>query len=55
VSKTTGVSKANLEFFRVNEAEIERMGKEMQAQMPKEKPSDEAAEEPESEEGDSVE
>ncbi len=36
VSKTTGVSKANLEFFRANEAEIDRMGKEMQAQMPKE-------------------
>lgn len=36
VSKTTGVSKANLEFFRVNEAEIERLGKELQAQMPKE-------------------
>jgi hypothetical protein len=36
VSKTTGVSKANLEFFRANEAEIDRMGKELQAQMPKE-------------------
>ena len=36
VSKTTGVSKANLEFFGANEAEIDRMGKEMQAQMPKE-------------------
>jgi hypothetical protein len=36
VSKATGVSKANLEFFRANEAEIERMGKEMQATMPKE-------------------
>ena len=44
VSKTTGVSKANLEFFRANEAEIERMGKEMEAQLPKEKPSDEASE-----------
>jgi hypothetical protein len=57
VSKTTGVSKANLEFFRANEAEIERMGKEMQAQMPKEKPADEAdtAEEPDSAEPDSVE
>lgn len=35
VSKSAGVSKANLEFFRANEAEIERMGKEMQAQMPR--------------------
>ncbi len=34
VSKSTGVSKANLEFIRVHEAEIERMGREMQAQMP---------------------
>jgi hypothetical protein len=40
VSKTTGVSKANLEFFRANEAEIERMGKEMQATMPKENDED---------------
>ena len=56
VSKTTGVSKANLEFFRANEAEIERMGKEMQAQMPKEKASDEAdAEGSEGEDGDSTE
>jgi hypothetical protein len=52
VSKTTGVSKANLEFFRANEAEIERMGKEMQAQMPKEQRSDEADT---AEEADSVE
>jgi hypothetical protein len=43
VSKTTGVSKANLEFFRANEAEIERMGKELQAQMPKEKEDEEGS------------
>ena len=42
VSKATGVSKANLEFFRANEAEIDRMGKEMQAQMPKEASGEEA-------------
>src|SRR5215210_3944478 len=36
VSKTTGVSKANLDFMQKNEAEIERMGKEMEAQMPRE-------------------
>ena len=36
VAKTTGVSKANLEFWRAHEAEIEKMGKEMQAGMPKE-------------------
>jgi hypothetical protein len=35
VSKTTGVSKANLEFFQTNEVEINRMAKEMQAKMPK--------------------
>jgi hypothetical protein len=40
VSKTTGVSKANLEFWRAHEAEIEQMGKEMQAQMPEEEGSD---------------
>ena len=44
VSKATGVSKANLEFFRANEAELERMGKSMEAQMPKDKPTDEADE-----------
>jgi hypothetical protein len=43
VSKTTGVSKANLEFIRANEAEIERMGKEMQAQMPKEEAAEDAS------------
>jgi hypothetical protein len=42
VVKATGVSRANLEFFRVNEAEINRMSKEMEAQMPTEKASDEA-------------
>jgi hypothetical protein len=52
VSKTTGVSKANLEFFRANEAEIERMGKEMQAQMP-ETPSESAPQGAEAEQGDS--
>jgi hypothetical protein len=57
VSKSTGVSKANLEFFRANEAELERMGKEMEAQMPKEEASGEAntAEQPDSEEPDSAE
>lgn len=56
VSKSTGVSKANLEFMRVNEAEIERMGKELQAQMPTEQPSDEAkAGSADQEEGDSTE
>ena len=35
VAKTTGVSRANLEFFRTNEAEIERMSKELEAQFPK--------------------
>jgi hypothetical protein len=53
VSKSTGVSKANLEFFRTNEAEIERMGKEMQAQLPNETPSESSAEGPEGEHGDS--
>jgi hypothetical protein len=42
VVKVTGVSRANLEFFRANEAEINRMSKEMEAQMPSEKASDEA-------------
>lgn len=56
VSKATGVSMANLEFFRVNEAEIERMGKEMQAQMPKEARSDEVSEDgSDDEESDSTE
>jgi len=40
VSKTTGVSKANLEFFRANEAEIERMGNEVKGAMPKEADED---------------
>lgn len=35
VAKTTGVSRANLEFFRTNEAEIERMSRELEAQFPK--------------------
>jgi hypothetical protein len=34
VSRATGVSKANLEFFRANEAELNRMTKEMQAHVP---------------------
>jgi len=42
VVKTTGVSRANLEFFRVNEAEINRLSQEMQAQLQQESPSDEA-------------
>ena len=40
VSKTTGVSKANLEFFRTHEAEIERMGNEVKAAMPKDADED---------------
>jgi hypothetical protein len=36
VSKSTGVSKANLEFFRANEAEIERLGKQMEGMAPRE-------------------
>jgi hypothetical protein len=36
VSKSTGVSKANLEFFRANEAEIERLGKQMESMGPRE-------------------
>jgi len=44
VSKATGASKANLEFFRANEAELQRIGKAMEAQMPKDKPTDEADE-----------
>ena len=42
VVKVTGVSRANLEFFRVNEAEINRLSEEMQAQMPQDQASDEA-------------
>jgi hypothetical protein len=42
VVKVTGVSRANLEFFRVNEAEINRLSEEMQARMPQEQASDEA-------------
>jgi hypothetical protein len=38
VAKTTGVSKANLEFFRANEAELEQMRQTMEAQMPKDEP-----------------
>jgi hypothetical protein len=34
VIKTTGVSRANLDFFRVNEVEITRLNKELEAQMP---------------------
>jgi len=41
VVKVTGVSRANLEFFRANEAEINRLSQEMAAQMPKEQPADE--------------
>jgi hypothetical protein len=36
VSKSTGVSKANLEFFRANEAEIERLGKQTEGMAPRE-------------------
>jgi hypothetical protein len=39
VAKTTGVSKANLEFFRANEAELEQMRQTMEAQMPKDEPA----------------
>ncbi|HUR94373.1 MAG TPA: hypothetical protein VMY76_07305, partial [Gemmatimonadales bacterium] len=54
ISRTTGVSKANLEFMQANEAEIERMGKELQAQMPQEHPSDGEGEDAASEDGDST-
>ena len=37
VSKATGVSKANLEFYGTHEAELIRMSKEMEAAMPKDK------------------
>jgi hypothetical protein len=40
VAKTTGVSKGNLEFFRTNEAELERMRQAMEAQMPKDQSAD---------------
>jgi hypothetical protein len=50
VAKTTGVSKANLEFFRTNEAELERMRQAMEAQMPKDQSTEaEGAEEADSE------
>jgi hypothetical protein len=55
VVKVTGVSRANLEFFRANEAEINRLNKEMEAQMPKEQPSDEADAADTGQEGDSTE
>ena len=42
VHKATGVSIANLEFYRANEAEIDRMTKQMEAQMPKDSSSGEA-------------
>jgi len=54
VIKTTGVSRANLEFFGVNDVEITRLNKELEAQMPRgssEKPD--VADEAES--GDSTE
>jgi hypothetical protein len=35
VVKTTGVSRANLEFFSANEAEITRLNKDLEAQMPR--------------------
>jgi hypothetical protein len=44
VSKATGVSKANLEFWRTNEAELERLNQEFQAQMPKDEADAEASE-----------
>jgi hypothetical protein len=34
LADTTGVSKANLEFFRAKEAALERMRQAMEAQMP---------------------
>jgi hypothetical protein len=42
VHKATGVSMANLEFYRANEAEIERLTKQMEAEMPKDRSSGEA-------------
>ena len=55
VVKATGVSRANLEFFRANEAEINRLSQEMEAQMPKKQPSDEADAADTGEDGDSTE
>jgi hypothetical protein len=40
VVKSTGVSQANLEFFRINEAELERTRQAMEAQMPKDQPTE---------------
>jgi hypothetical protein len=42
VAKTAKVSRANLEFYRTNEVEITRLGKELEAKMPKSAESDEA-------------
>jgi hypothetical protein len=40
VIKEAGVSRANLEFYRNNEAEIDRLAKEAKARMPEEPDSD---------------
>lgn len=37
VSRATGVSKANLEFYRTHETELTRMSQEMEAMMPKDR------------------
>jgi hypothetical protein len=42
VAKTAKVSRANLEFYRTNEAEIARLGKELEAKMPQSEESDDA-------------
>ena len=44
VHKATGVSMANLEFYRTNEGEIDRLTKQMEAEMPKDSSSGEADE-----------
>jgi hypothetical protein len=55
VAKTAKVSRANLEFYRTNEVEITRLGKELEAKMPKSGESDEAQpDEAEAQESDSA-
>ena len=44
VVKTAGVSRANLEFYQKNEAEIVRLGKEAEARAPKQAEADDADE-----------
>jgi hypothetical protein len=44
VVKTAGVSRANLEFYQKNEAEIVRLGKEAEARAPKQPDADDSDE-----------